>query len=107
MLVKSLWFAHTVKADVLKSLRAEPHLLLFISVPLHVMVCLCTVLSLLILFVFNGWAFSSSGFSIGTVALMTLALKSFCPGFGAFSVDTRYCLITVVVHQKALVIVGN
>lgn len=71
------------------------------------MVCLCTVLSLLILFVFNVWAFSSSGFSIGTVALMTLALKSFCPGFGAFSADIRYCLVTVVVHQKALVIVGK
>lgn len=54
----------------------------------------------------NGWAFSSSGFSIGTVALMTLALKSFCPGFGAFSVDTRYCLVTAVC-QKALVIVGT
>lgn len=38
--------------------------------------------------------------------MMTLALKSFCPGFGAFSVDTRYCLITVVC-QKALVIVGT
>lgn len=42
---------------------------------------------------------SSSGSSTGTVALTTLALKSFCPGFGAFSVDTRYCHITVV-HQK-------
>jgi len=63
-------------------------------------VCVLAALPLLILFVFNGWAFSSSGFSIGTVALTTLALKSSYPGFGAFSVDTRYCLIAVVVHQK-------
>lgn len=55
---------------------------------------------------FHGWAFSSSGSSIGTVALMTLALKSFCPGFGAFCVDTRYRLTATVKHQKAPVIVG-
>lgn len=40
--------------------------------------------------IFNDLGFSSSGFSIGTVALMTLAVRGFCPGFGAFSVDTRY-----------------
>lgn len=95
-LVKSLRFTRVVGAEVLTS-----------SVCLHVVACLCTALSLPVLFVFNGWAFSSSGFSIGTVALMTLALKSFCPGFGAFSVDIRYCLITVVVHQEALVMLGN
>lgn len=55
---------------------------------------------------FHGWAFSSSGSSIGTVALTTLALKSFCPGFGAFCVDTRYRVTAAVKHQKALIIVG-
>lgn len=104
--MKSLWFVPMVK-DALTSLGAEPHLLLlFLSVLLPVTLCLCPVSPLLVLFVFNGCAFPSSGFSIGTVALMTLALKSFCPGFGAFSVDIRYCLI-IFVRQKALGIVGN
>lgn len=89
--------AHAVTADVLTT-PCRAHLLL--SLPLPVTVCVYHH-SLAVPGVFNGWAFSSSGFFIGTAASTTQALKSSCPGFGAFSVDIRYSLTTAV-HQKAL-----
>lgn len=94
--------AHTVTADVLTT-PCRAHLLL--SLPLHVIICVYHC-SLAVPGVFSGWAFSSSGFSIGTAASTTQALKSSCLGFGAFSVDTRYGLATAV-HQKTLAALGT
>lgn len=93
--------AHTVTADVLTA-PCRAHLLLIL--PLSVTKCMYHC-SWAVPGVFSGWAFSSSGFSIGTAASMTRALKSSCLGFGAFSVDTRYSL-TIAVYQKALEALG-
>lgn len=81
--------AHAVTADVLTT-PCRAHLLLSLPLPVTMCVYHHSLAFPGSWFPFNGLTFSSSGFFIGTAALMTQALKSSCPGFGAFSVDIRY-----------------